>query len=135
MHLLMSLILGPHVNHHGVVVERSPHQKQVVDRQPHASTNIPIVIMIQMQSRVPVTTAIRACILPFKRQNYPQIAVLCNTSKQYKERGINFIDCSCRKDRSCRILIYSDLVPQLSEHKSFMTPSCMCYFLTYRCGI
>ena len=47
---------GPltHVIHHGVDAERSPHHKQIVDRQSHTTTNIPVIIMIKMQSRVPV---------------------------------------------------------------------------------
>ena len=44
--------INPHVIHHGVDAERSPHHKQVVDRQSHTTTNIPI-IMLQIQSRVP----------------------------------------------------------------------------------
>ena len=39
---------GPHIIRHGVDAERSPHHKQVVDRQSHTTTNISS-IMIQMQ--------------------------------------------------------------------------------------
>ena len=53
MPLLVPLTRGTHVIHRGVDAERSPHHKQVVVRQSHITTNIPI-IMIQMQSRVPV---------------------------------------------------------------------------------
>ena len=40
---------GPHVIHNGVDAERSPHHKQVVDRQSHSATNISIIIIMQMQ--------------------------------------------------------------------------------------
>ena len=80
---LVSLTRGPPVIHHGVNAEKSPNYKQVVDRQSHTTTNVPIIIMIQMQSRVPVKTSISACIPPklpanccfvrqLQQQNYPQ---------------------------------------------------------------
>ena len=55
---------GPHVVHHGVDAEKSPHYKQVVDRQSHTTTNISIFVMIQMQLGYPLKTTINAGFSP-----------------------------------------------------------------------
>ena len=38
-----TLTRGHHVIHHGIDAERSPRNKQVVVRQSHTTTNIPII--------------------------------------------------------------------------------------------
>ena len=40
---------GPHVIHQGVDAERSPHNKQVVVRQSHTTTNILFIIIMRTE--------------------------------------------------------------------------------------
>ena len=65
----------------GVDAESSPHHKQIVDRQSHTTTNITIIIMIQMLSRVPIKTAMSARI-PQK-----QAANCCSVRRLHQQLG------------------------------------------------
>ena len=76
--LLVPLTRGPHVIYHGVVAERSPQHKQVVDRQSHTTTKS-IIIMIQMYLRYKLKTAISTRIPP-------KLPANCNSVRQLQQQ-------------------------------------------------
>ena len=79
MSLLVTLTRGPHVIHHGVDAEMSPHHRRVGDRQSHTTTNSSIVNMIQMQLEYQVKTPISACVPP-------KISVNCSSVQQLQQQ-------------------------------------------------
>ena len=72
---------------HGVDAERSPHHKQVVDRQSHP-TNISTIIMIQMKLMYQIKTAMSACIPQKLPANCSSVRQLQQHQKKTAAAGI-----------------------------------------------